>query len=364
MWDTKLFKAGVAILLLFLIILVGSQITFVFQPFIIAFEVLFIAFLIAGALYYIMAPLVDWLTDKKVPRPASIVLTYLLYIGVITLLVILIGPSLQAEFTALVIEAPDKANELLQTIEGLEDVLVFSKLFDLQALSVENITNQITGIIENALMHILTSITYLVNLTTSILITIFVVPFLLYYMLIEKGRNSVPTLVNDLAPREYAPIINHSLTEMNHQLASYVQGLGIVCFLVGVLSYIGFVIIGLDFALVLAIFVMITNIVPIIGPFIGAIPAAIVGLIDSPLMMLKVIIVIVIIQQADAMLIRPQIVGRKMAMSPLAIILIVIVAGRLGGLMGIILAVPIFTVIKIISARIYEYIQIIREKTD
>ncbi len=363
MWDTKLFKAGVAILLLFLIILVGSHIDFVFQPFIIAFEVLFIAFLIAGALYYVMVPVVDWLVIKKVPRSAAIILTYLIFVAAIVLLAVLIGPSLQAESVALVESAPDKMDEFMLVLENLEDSMIFGQLFYLEALSVENITEQLTGTVNNALMHVLSSISYLVDLTASILITIFIVPFLLYYMLIEKGRSSLPNLVDNLAPRDYAPIINHSLAEMNNQLASYVQGLGIVCFLVGILTYIGFTIIGLDFALVLAIFVMITNIVPILGPFIGAVPAAVVGIIDSPLMMLKVIIVIIIIQQADALLIRPQVVGRKMAISPLAIILIVIVAGRLGGLLGIIIAVPVFTILKIIVARIYEYIQIIREKT-
>jgi predicted PurR-regulated permease PerM len=70
-----------------------------------------------------------------------------------------------------------------------------------------------------------------------------------------------------------------------------------------------------------------------------------------------VIIVIVIVQQLDAMLVRPQVVGRKLAISPLAIILVVLLAGRLGGLIGIILAVPIFTVIKIVFTQVYETIR-------
>ena len=123
----------------------------------------------------------------------------------------------------------------------------------------------------------------------------------------------------------------------------------------GILSYIGFLIIGLDYALLLSIFIMVFNIIPWLGPFIGAIPAVIVGLLDSPLMMLEVLVIIVIVQQIESLLVSPQVMGRKLALSPLAIILIVLVAGRLSGLLGIILAIPVFTILKIIAAHIYEH---------
>jgi len=127
---------------------------------------------------------------------------------------------------------------------------------------------------------------------------------------------------------------------------------------VGILAYIGFLIIGLEYALILSIFIMITNVVPFLGPFIGSIPAVIIGLLDSPLTMLIVIILIIIVQQIESMLISPQIMGRKLSLSPLAIIVIVLVSGRLGGLLGIILAIPTFTVLKIIVNHIYEYYQL------
>jgi predicted PurR-regulated permease PerM len=364
MWDSKLFKAGVAILLLFLIILVGSRITFVFRPLIIAVEVFFYAFLISGALYYVMIPLVDWLTMHKVPRPLSVAIAYLVFIAIITGLVALIGPSLQREFTALLISLPEKIDQLLAVFESLKEVALFRPLFDLEALSFDHLSEIIPNAINNSLIYALNSITLILNFITGFFITILVIPFLLYYMLAESGRGTVPKVVSKLTPRLHNERTKRSLAEINNQLASYVQGLGLVCFLVGVLAYIGFIIIGIEFALVLAVFVLITNVVPILGPFIGAVPAVLVAAIDSPFMILKVIIVIVIIQQLDAMVIRPQVVGRKLAISPLAIILIVLLAGRLGGLLGIILAVPIFTVIKIVATQVYETIQSIYETGD
>ncbi len=360
MWESKLFKTGVGILLLFLIIYIGSQITFVFRPFIIAFEALFISFLISGALFYISFPFVDWLHARKIPRPASIAIIYLVFIGLFTSLVLIIGPVLQHEFTKLVDNIPNKITEARQLLDFIEESPLFAQLIDLDALNIDNITDQIAGTASRALSQIATSVALIVDFTTNIFTTVIIIPFLLYYMLKEKGQGLIVRVVNRLAPVEYADNINSALAEMNKLLGSYVQGLGIVCLCVGILAYIGFLIIGLEYALILSIFILITNVIPFLGPFIGAIPAVIVGLLESPLMMLLVIIVIVIVQQMESLIISPQVMGRKLTLSPLAIILIVLVAGRLGGLLGIILAIPIFTVFKIIVSHIYEYIQLNR----
>ena len=357
MWDSKLFKAGVAVLLLLFIIQTGSQIAFIFRPLIIAVEVFFYAFLVAGALYYALIPLVDLLSRSKVPRSLAVAVSYLVFVAVITGLVALIGPSLQKEFTVLLISLPDRADQLLELFKSLQDTALFGQLFDLEALSIDKLSEMIPNAINNSLNYALNSITLIINFVTNFFITILVIPFLLYYMLAESGSGKVASVINKLTPQLHADRTNRSLAELNRQLASYVQGVGIVSILIGILAYIGFLIIDIEFALVLAVFVLITNIVPIIGPFIGAVPAVLVGAIDSPLMVLKVIIVIVIVQQLDSIVVRPLVLGRKMAISPLAVILVVLLAGRLGGLLGIILAVPIFTVIKIVATQVYETLQ-------
>ena len=358
MWDSKIFKVGTAILLAFLIIYVGSQITFIFRPLVIAFEALFISFLIAGILYYFTYPLCDLISSRRVPRPLAILIVFIVIIGIFFLLGLAIGPILAEEVTKLIITIPDKIETLKQLIEQMEGNPLVARLFDIEALDLENLVERVSSIASSAVTGLITSITSIIDFLTGIFMTVIIVPFLLYYMLKEKGKAGIPDAVKRIAPAKYAKNINRALAEMNKMLASYFQGLGLVCFFVGVLAYIGFLIIGLEFSLILAIFIMITNVVPFIGPFIGAIPAAFVGLLDSPLLMLQVVIVIVIVQQLESLVISPQVMGRKMALNPLAIILIVLVAGRLGGLLGIILAVPTFTVLKIIANHVYEHFRL------
>jgi len=358
MWESKLFKVGIGILLIFLIIYIGSQITFIFRPLVVAFEALFISFLIAGILYYLTYPLSDWLSSRKVPRPLAIITVFLLIIGLLTLLGLAIGPILAAEFTKLAVSLPEQVNNLRQLIEGLEDNPLFARFLDTDALNLSNLTDRLTSMASAAFAGIVNSITNIIDFLTGTFMTIIIVPFLLYYMLKEKGNNLISNVVNKLAPEKYAAKINKALTEMNKMLASYFQGLSIVCLIVGILAYIGFLVIGLEFALILSIFIMITNVVPYLGPFIGAIPALFVGLLDSPFLMLQVFIIIVIVQQLEGLVISPQVMGHRLSLNPLAIILIVLVAGRLGGLLGIILAVPTFTVLKIIINHTYEHIKL------
>ncbi len=361
MWDSKFFKAAVGIILVFLIIYLGTQISFIFRPIVVAFEALFISFLVSGVLYYFTIPLVDWMHSHKIPRPLAILIVFLLIIGLLALLFITIGPILQAEFTKLAVNIPEGIREVQQIIKELEERAVFETLLNMEALNIDEIINNLAGTVSETISQVALSLASLVDFITGFFMTIIIIPFLLYYMLKEKGGEFIPGLVERLSPEEYKDNVHRALSEMNRLLGTYVQGLGVVCLFVGILAYIGFLIIGLEYAMLLAMFILITNIIPFLGPFIGSIPAVIVGLLDSPLTMLLVIIVIVIVQQVESMIISPQIMGRRMSLSPLSIILLVLVAGRLGGLLGIILAIPTFTVLKIIINHIFEYIKPVKK---
>lgn len=354
MWDSKLFRTGIGVLLVLLIIYVASQITFIFYPFVAIFEVLFFSFLISGLLYYLTVPFVDLLHRHKLPRSAAITLIYVLTVALMVLLVVTVGPVIHVEFIRLMENMPDSLGETKILLSALD---VYARLLSLEAVSVDNIADSVAGNISRAVAQLVTSLDVLFNFITRAFMTLVIVPFLLYYMLNEKGNAPVSGLVKYMAPQGYAEEINKTLEEMNKLLGLYVQGLATVCLCVGILAYIGFLIIGLEYAMILSIFILVTNIVPFLGPFIGVIPALVVGFIESPLMMLQVGVVIVIVQQMESLLISPQVLGRKLSLSPLAIILIVLVAGRLGGLPGIVLAVPIFTMLKIITTHLYEHMK-------
>lgn len=99
---------------------------------------------------------------------------------------------------------------------------------------------------------------------------------------------------------------------MDMALSSYIQGQILVSICVGILLYIGYLIIGIDYSLLLTVIAMFTNVIPFLGPIIGVIPALIVAVIDSPFMIVKVLIVMVIAQQIEGNIISPQVMGKSL----------------------------------------------------
>lgn len=352
------------LLVVFLIIYIGTQIAFVFRPIVVVFEALFLSFLISGILFYFASPLSDLLFKYKVPRMLSILVVFIVIIGVIFSLFLMIGPILADEFTKLVNNLPQNISQLHALIIGLSGNPVFDRLIDLEAIDVRQLTGDLANMASNTIAGLTVGLSSIAGVIANFFTTIMVVPFLLFFMLKEKGQGSLEKLVDRFVPEDYKDSIKQALSEINMKLGAYFQGVGIVCSCVGLLAYISFLIIGLEFALILALIIGITNIIPYLGPFIGAVPAALIGLFDSPTKMLYVIIAIVIIQQIESLLISPAVMGRKMSLSPLAIILVILVAGRLAGLLGIILAVPGFTALKIIISHTYNYIQLKKQNLE
>ena len=142
---------------------------------------------------------------------------------------------------------------------------------------------------------------------------------------------------------------------MNKQISSYIRGQIIVSFCIGLLMFIGFVIIGLDYAPVLALIAAFTSVVPYLGPAIAITPALIIALVTSPYMLLKLIIVWTVVQLIEGKFISPQIMGRNLHIHPITIIFIIIIAGNLFGVVGILLAVPGYAVLKVITTHLFEY---------
>jgi len=364
MWDTKLFKTSIAILVTFAIIYIGTQISFVFRPIVAVFEALFLSFLIAGILFYFIYPLSDLLLKYKVPRAISILIVFLVITGLVLFFSLSVGPILVDEFARLIRNLPQSISQLHTLALDLREHPVIGRLIYLEAINLSKLTERLAGMVSNTIGGLTNSLGSIAGVIGSFFTTIMVVPFLLFFMLKEKGQGTLEKLVDRFVPEDYKNSIKRALAEINTKMGAYFQGVGIVCLFVGIMAYISFLIIGLEFALILAIIIGIFNIIPYLGPFIGAVPAALIGLFDSPTMMFYVIISIVIIQQIESLLISPAVMGRKMALNPLVVILVILIAGRLAGLMGIILAVPGFTVLKIIVDRTYEHIQLKKQKLE
>ncbi len=333
-----------------------SKVTFVLYPIAVLIRTIFLPMLLAGICFYLFNPIVDWLEKRGVKRLLSILMLYVVVIGIITLLVISVIPFLREQINSLISNLPTYGRELkniFYNITGSNWVEQASQKsnFDLSKLSKDisqNTSKYIAGF-----SHGLITV---VGTVTEIVLSVVVLPFILFYLL--KDGRKLPGYVARWFPNRINTNVLSILGDMNQALSNYIRGQIFVSLCVGTLLYIGYLIIGLDYALLLAIIAMLTNVVPYIGPIIAISPAIIIAIVTSPFMIVKLAIVWVIVQLLESKIISPQVMGKSLHIHPITVIFVILTAGNLFGLAGIILAIPGYAILKVIVLHLYRIIKL------
>ncbi|WMT40242.1 AI-2E family transporter [Paenibacillus sp. D2_2] len=343
------------LLLIGLNIFVFDKISFVFRPLTVLLKTVLPPILLTGALYYLLNPLVNWLEKKGIKRIYTIAGLYLLIIGLITIVIVSVIPPLQEQITRLIDNFPEYSYEVQLQFESLTGSDIFHQFqtttgFDPTSVG-ETLSQQATKIMNTAW----SGIGGFLGALKDVVLTIATIPFILFYLL--KDGKKLPHYFLRFVPSRFRENTHTVMTEMNDQISHYIRGQIIVSFSVGILMYIGFLIIGLDYSLILALIASFTNIVPYLGPAIAFTPALIIASVTSPLMLFKLIIVWAVVQFIEAKLISPQIMGKKLRVHPITIIFVILTAGHLYGFIGILLAVPGYAVLKVIVTHLFKWFE-------
>ena len=152
------------------------------------------------------------------------------------------------------------------------------------------------------------------------------------------------------------------MKDLNFTLKSYIQGQVTVSVILGVILYIGYTIIGLPYTPLLVLFAGVANLIPFLGPWLSFAP--LLGIIDSPTTFIWVCVVTLIAQQLEGNVITPNVMGKSLSIHPLTIIVVILAAGDLGGFTLILIAVPLYAVLKTIASNVFKYRQRIIDKAN
>ncbi|TWK35998.1 AI-2 transport protein TqsA [Bacillus paralicheniformis] len=343
------------ILLVLLIIYVSTKVSFLFEPIIVFASTLFTPILIAGILYFIFNPIVRFL-EKKLPRTLSILLIYLAFVALIVFVLSAVGPVFTKQVTDLFNSIPSYVKQIQIFIKQMSNSQWFTWMMNQDFVSVAKIESSIGEYLTSLPENITGSLSSVFGVVTNIAITAVTVPFILFYML--KDGNRFPNLAVKILPDKYKNEGLKIFKDLYETLAAYIQGQLIVCMFVGTACFIGFWIAGVKYALILGVIIAVTNIIPYVGPFLGATPAVIIAFLDSPTKALIALIIVVAVQQTDGNLLSPLIIGRRLNTHPLTIILLLIGAGSFGGILGMILAVPAYALLKAFTLNIVRLVRL------
>lgn len=342
---SKLMFWTIWLLAVSILIFILQQIDFILNPLVGILTALFMPLLIAGFLYYLLNPIVKLLERIKVKRIVGIAIVMILLLGLMVLTILMGIPMLIDQTTNLVSGIPDFVREL-ETYALLLAEEPWMQQIDIQA-ALNSFELWLRGISSQFLSGIVSGVGGAIAMFTEIAFVSITVPVILFYMLYD-GKKFLPFVV-DLTPVKFKENVREMIIQTDATISSYISGKGMASLLVGVLLFILYSIVRMPSAFLLSVFAAITNFIPYVGPFIGAGPAVIVGLIESPGRALLAATFVLIVQQLDGNLFTPFFVGKSLSIHPLTVILILLASANIAGLIGMLIGVPLFAIIKTIA---------------
>jgi predicted PurR-regulated permease PerM len=359
--DTRLisFLGGKTIIfILSILILIGvlvftmDTISFIFKPLQVMFSTIVAPVILAIVFYYLFNPIVTFLERSRINRGMATSLVFVLFILMLVYGVGLLVPILSSQLTNLVNEFPTYIEQMNAYFDRLLANTTFKDYYE-QAQSwldstVGSIPDMILAWVGNSsekIMNIFSTISSVVVVTVTF-------PVILFFMLKDQGKFQ-PFIMKNIPP-VFRKDIEKISRQMSIQVGSYVQGQLLVALSLGALLIVGYLIIGLDYAFVLALIATLTAVIPFIGATIGVIPALFVAAFTSPAMLLKMVVVWALAQLIQGNIIEPSIMGRNLKMHPLMIIIVLLIMGNLLGFIGMILGVPLFAMLKILFEHVLE----------
>lgn len=298
------------------------------------------------ALALVLSFPVRWLS-RLMPRGLAILGSFLLLLGLVVLALLILLPLVGEQLAAFADAVPGIASTAEQT---LQDTLSFFQQRGLLPSDSDEVASRVREDLTNAVQsvggNVLGGALGVVTGTFSFALTLFGVLFVGAYLLVDVRRFKAAYL--RAAPHAYRRDFLTLWNAFGYSLSKYLGGLALVLTIQGVVSAVGLIFLGVNYALLLGVWVAITAVIPYLGAWIGSIPAVLVALTISPARALLTAVLFLAIQQLEGNFLTPKIQGDTLRVHPIMVFLAVIIGGGLGGIAGVIVAVPSLAVLRVL----------------
>lgn len=304
----------------------------------------FAPFIIAVIISYLLHPIVETLHAFGIKRTYAVTMIFLLFFLGVGIIAVLGAPYVYKQIRAMFEQLPFWMQKINQWTNIFNERMTSLPLglqtrFNDWLFNVEQFAENGAEKLGQWLIHFFQSLIYFI-----------IIPFLVFYFL--KDYKLMEKVIWYFTPREWRKKGYALLKDIDVTLGNFIRGQVIVSLFAGILSAIALALIGVNYALILGLFIGVTNIIPYFGPIIGIIPAALVALFESWQKSLLTIIVLLIVQQIEGNILSPIIVGKTLQLHPVLIMFALLFGVEIGGIVGLILAVPLLAILKVIILHI------------
>lgn len=302
---------------------------------------LFIGWFIA----WLLNPLVKKLIKKGMKRTPAVIIVYLIMIAVIALILVFTIPSLGTQISDIVSSVPKIVNDVKEWIDNL-----FIKLSNLSLQDLDSVKASFLARIDNFAVDLQTSLpTTAMNFISSLISGVGKIALSLiigFYILFDFDKFSEGFI--ELLPAGFRDDAQRLIVLLNESLYSFISGTLWLSLLLFVVSVIGFSIIGLNAPVLVAFVCVVTNLIPYIGPYLGAAVAGAIGFSQSSVIGILTLGFILVVQTIEGNVLQPLVMSKKMNLSPITIIISLLVFEYMFGVIGMVIATPVVALIKVI----------------
>jgi len=308
-----------------------------------------IPLLIGIIIAYMLIPLVK-LFQKKMRKIFAVTITYIIFLAAISVILFFIIPLVVQQFKTFIMQIPvylqsisDFLNNFVATNTFVQNMQDFLQIEEGKFTS-EEISKYLLGMLNIENFNIFRGATTVTRTALSIVVNFIIGPILGFYIL--KDTDTIRSACIKIIPVRKRLEVDTILTKINKVFSRYVRGQLLISIIVGILCTIALLILRIDFAVLLGFIAGLFNLIPFLGPIVGAIPAAFTALFISPIKALLVVLIFIGIQQLDNYVISPNILKYQVGLHPGIIIVSLIAGGAVFGWIGLLLAVPTVAIIQ------------------
>jgi predicted PurR-regulated permease PerM len=297
-------------------------------------EILLLFFIVI-VIVVALAPIVDkW--QEYMSRPLAVGLVFVILLAVLSLIVSLVVPPLIDQISQL-------ANNLPQYSSELQDLLA---RFGGRAADGTTLSQQTVQTISQQLSRISSNVIDTTFRVVGGIFTFFTVVVLSFYLLLEE--QGIRKVVMSLLPIDHKVDVANALNKVGAKLGAWLRGQLTLMAIIGTVTGLSVASLGLPYALALGLWAGLTEVIPYIGPIIGGIPVVLIAFLDSPIKAVIALVILGIVQQAESNFIVPKIMQRSVGLSPVIVILALLMGGKLFGIVGTVLAVPVAATVSVV----------------
>lgn len=307
------------------------------------------AFFISVILAYIINPLVNYLETKRIPRRFGVLIVYVGFILALVLLFVVVLPKTIEELRNLFIALPQWLNEWNVRILDMSDKIEKMTNLDMTRImsSGQKQVEAYLNSLESTFVDKVRSMASGMYAAIGRMVSFVLVLILTYYFTVDKNRIKVK--VYKAIPSGFRSDILNLGSEINAAMMEFVKGKLLLAVIVGLMTMFMLFILGVNFAVAIGLITIIADIIPYIGPFLAFIPAFFFSFMDSWTKAVWVAVMFFFLQWAENNLFAPKILGKRTGLHPAIVLMCIFIGGGTFGVMGMILSVPVFSILVIIK---------------